>query len=555
MSNELPNLNTEEQVTTEVEQTPVQESKLDSNGIDFIEETPMTQPEENKQEEVQGPTIDPTGTFSDWAKFKESGFGTEGQGEYQEDYIPLPKTDKDGYKVLRPNPQVQIRRPVYGTKDPRTDVMPMYNFTGTEVEMLGALVQYDIHAQRRKREYTSEHSEALDECVGTMIPDSYLWKSQWRPGAVWTNQPTLGGKSLHMGPSRDNSFIGSVQSSVGDHRLGVNNMVPMWHSGFHVRLRTPTGKQLAELDASIASEKNVFGRRTGGALFSNTRCYLESAVLDLFIDCIESTNITNWTPEMVRRLLDGRDIQIAALALQAAKYPANYPAYEPCVESEVGCRNVKSTSFTPMNSLVVDEARFNAFEIQHLNERFVQRTEQDIIRFQQSASWNQKKTVRLTDTLEIRLKHPRAIETIDSGYVWAGAISAAVQRVLGEESPSRNRVNFMSSLIDSEGLRRFVAYIDGVIQDGQEKEFDEASLLKDLELIGDDQQIIRRFELDIRNFEDQDIIAYMATPRYMCSECEKRLATKDPARLEAYNKNPILVPQDAVARFFMSRRR
>lgn len=555
MSSELPNMNADQPQTTKIENVTTPEITLDSNGLDFIDDAPMTQPEKPTQDEVTGPVIDPTGTFTDWGKFKESGFGTEGQGETNEDYIPLPKTDKDGYKILKPNPQVQIRRPVYGTKDPRTDVMPMYNFTGTEVEMLGALVQYDIHAQRRKREYTSEHSEALDESVGAMIPDSYLWKSQWRAGAVWTNQPVLAGKSLHMGPSRDNSFIGSIQSSVGDHRLGVNNMVPMWHSGFHVRLRTPTGKQLAELDAAIASEKNVFGRRTGGALFSNTRCYLESSVLDLFIDCIESTNIVNWTPEMVRRLLDGRDIQIAALALQAAKYPANYPAYEPCVESEAGCRNVKSTSFTPMNSLVVDEARFNDLEIRHLSERFVQRTEQEVINFQQNASWNRKKTVRLTDTLELRLKHPRATEIIDSGYVWAGAISAAVQRVLGEDSPSRNRVNFMSNLIDSEGLRRFVAYIDGVIQDGHEIEFTESSLLADLELIGDDQQIIRRLELDIRNFEDQDIVAYMATPRYMCPECEKRLSTKDPERLEAYNKNPILVPQDAVARFFMSRRR
>jgi hypothetical protein len=550
MNNEFnEDLNTPVDTTTAVEP----ETNKQGDDLEFIEDAPMiTGP--STAPEVEGPSVDPTGTFTDWDKFKQSGFGTIGHGEKESDYIPLPKTDAEGFKILQPNPQVQIRRPMYGNKDPRKDVMPMFNFVGTEVEMFGALVQYDIASQRKKREYTSDHSEALDQCAGAMVPDTYLWRSQWRPGARWTNVPTLGGKQLHMGPARDASFIGSIQSSVGDHRLGVNNMVPMWHSGFHVRLKTPTGRQIAELDAAIASEKNVFGRRTGGALFSNTRCYLESSVLDLFIDCLETTNITNWTPEMVRRLLDGRDIQVAALALQAAKYPSNYPAVEPCVEAEAGCTNIKETSFTPMNSLVTDEARFTDLEIRFLNERFVQRTEKDVIEFQKSASWNQMKTVRLTDTLEFRLKHPKATETIDSGYVWAGAITAAVHRVLGDDSPSRNRANFMSNLIDSEGLRRFVAYIDGVIQDGEEKEHDETSLLNLLEHIGDDQQLIRRFELDIRDFEDQDIIAYMATPRYHCADCERKLAAKDPERLEAYNKNPILVPQDAVSRFFMSRR-
>lgn len=505
------------------------------------------------EEEVTGPVIDPTGTFTDWKGFKESGFGTEDQGETDLDFIPLPRLDEKGYKILQPNPQVQIRRAIYGTGDPRKDLVPMYNFVGTEVEMMNALVQYDIHSQRKRGTFDGVHSQALSECMGAMIPDSYLWKAQWRPGAVWTNQPILGGKSLHMGPRQDNTLAGSLQSSVGNHRLGTNALVPMWHSGFHVRLRTPTARQFAELDAVVASEKNVFGRRTGSALFSSTRCYLESAVLDLFIDCLEDTNIVGWTPEMVRRLLDGRDIQIASLALQATRYPSNYPAVEPCVEVEAGCRNVKHTSFTPMNALIVDEARFTQLEIRHLNERFVQRTEQEVINFQASASWNQMTTVRLTDTVELRIKHPKAVEIIDSGYVWAAGISASVSRVLGDDSPSRNRVALMESLIDTEGLRRFLAYVDGVIQNGNEVPWDEKSLISDLELIGDDQQIIRRFELDIRNFEERDIIAYMGTPRYFCADCEKRLSTKDPERLAAYNQNPIIVPQDATARFFMSR--
>ena len=544
------------EVTPNVDQTPDQLSE----DLGLIAEQPMVKSEAaNETADVttnDGPVVDPTGTFVNWVGFRETGFATEGQGETDNDYLPLPNVDAEGFKVLKPNPQVQIRRAVYGTKPPRNDLQIMYNFVGTEVELMDTLVEYDIHNQRNRRTgFDDAHSEALDGCIGNMIPDSYLWKAQYRPNARWTNEPQLEGKKLHMGPREDNSMVGVIQKSVGEHRLGVNTMVPMWHSGFHVRLHTATSRQFAELDAAIASERNVFGRRTGGALFSNTRCYMESNLLDLFIDCIDDTNIIGWTPEMVRRLLDGRDIQLVALSMQAARYPSNYPATEPCVEVEAGCRNIKKVSFTPMNSLVVDEARFTQAEIRHLNERFVSRTEQEVIAFQNSASWNQMTTVRLTDALEIRLKHPKAKDVIDSGYVWAGSIAAATHRVFGEDSPSRNRVNFMNNLIDSESLRRFIAYIDGVIQNGNEVDWDEAKILNTLELIGDDQEIIRRFELDVRNFEERDIIAYMATPRFHCPACEKRLAKTDPERLAEYNRNPILVPQDAVSRFFTSRRR
>lgn len=548
MSNEQ-NLDPKPVETVEVTEPTV--AKTDS--LDYIEEEAMQNSTVEKKV-VEGPVVDPTGTFKDWAKFDETNFASVGFGEKREDYIPLPETDSEGYKILKPNPNVQIRRAVYGTGEARKDLMPMFNFLGTETELYSSLVHYDIENQRKRQKYDNDFSEVLDIAGSSMIPDSYLWKSQWRAGSRWTNEPRLDGKSLHMGPSRDNSFIGTVQSSVNDRRIGVNNMIPMWHSGFHVRLRTPTAKQLTELDAVMASEKNIFGRRTGGALFANNRCYLESSILDLFIDCIETTNIQNWTPEVVRRLLDGRDIQLCALALQAARYPTNYPSVEPCVESEAGCRNIKHTSFTPMNSLIVDEARFTQAEIRHLNERFVYRTENEILEFQKEASWNRKKTVDLTPSLQIRLKHPRATEIIDSGYVWAASISNTLARVLGDDSPSRNRVNFIDNLIEAESLRRFIHYIDGVIQDGIEKPFTESELLNLLEHIGDDQEIIRRFELDIRNFEDEDIIAYMGTPRYLCPECEKRLSTKDPEALAAYNAAPIMVPQDAVSRFFMSRR-
>lgn len=507
------------------------------------------------QEETNiGPVVDPTGTFTNWNSLRDSGYISENSGETEADYIPPPQVDEDGYKILKPNPNVHLGRAMYSTAPARKGFMPLFNFGGTEVEMYSALVQYDIHDQRKRKQWVDDHSEVLDACRGGMVPDSYLWKSQWRAGAHFTNDPILDGREMAMGPTATTTILNQIQLGNNKHTSGVNNGFTLWHSAFTVRIKTPTGRQLAELDALIASEKNVFGRRTGGAMFISNRCYLESGILDLFISCIDHTNVENWTPENIRPLIDNRDIQSIAIALQAAKYPTNYPAVEPCTEAEVDCRNTREVSLTPMNTLVVDDAYFTPEEIKFLNSRSTKRTIKEIEEFQAKASWNQHKVVSITNNLEFRLKHAKAVDVQNAGFVWAGAISSSVNRVLGDDSPTRNRVALMSNLIDRESLRSYLPYIDAIIVNGTEKEPGEEELLDIIAHLSDDPEIVRRLELDIRDYEDRDIIAYMALPRYLCKDCESRLAAKDPQRLKDYNEHPILTPQDAVTRFFTFRR-
>lgn len=522
-------------------------------GLNIQNEEPMVS-QVKEEAETAGPVVDPTGTFTDWSGLRESGYLTEGMGEKEEDVIPLPMTDEEGYKILKPNPNVTIGRPVYGIQPPRKGFMPIFNFCGTELEMYGDMVKYDIHNQRKRREYIDEHSEALDLCRTEMIPDSYLWKSQWRPGSNWTNDPKLNGREMAMGPTNTGNILNQIQLGNTKHTSGVNNGFTLWHSGFTTRIKTPTGRQLAELDALVASERNVFARRTAGALFGANRCFLESGILDLFVECVDNTNVVDWTPENIRPLIDERDIQLIALALQAAKYPTNYPAVEPCTESDIDCRNVREVSFTPMNALVVDDAYFKPHEIEFLYSRSTKRTIKEIQDFQAAASWNQKRTVQITDNTEFVLKHPKAVDVQNAGFIWAGSISSAVAKVLSDDSPTRNRVNLMSTLVDRESLRSFLPYIDKLIVNGTEKTATDEELHEIFAHLSDDPEIVRRLELDIRDFEDRDIVAYMATPRYMCKACEARLEVKDPQRLKDYQEHPILIPQDAVSRFFTFRR-
>lgn len=548
MSTELPENNDQEKT---VSSTPVQEDEI------LITDTQAVPDEEDESEKetVTGPVVDPTGTFSNWKGLQDSNAREDVKSVTDEDYLPPPNVDKDNFKILNPNPNVNLKQSIYSAQKAVHRALPMFTYLGNTSELLQALTHYEIIEKRKTRNAASsgDHEEAIAESFPACVPDEYFWKAQFIPNSHWTNDPTFGKDKLRMAAYASEGIDARIQTDQSDYRLGVPVNIPLWHSGFHVRLRTPTAKQFAILDSIVASEKNLFGRRTTGAVFSGTRCYLENAIKDMFFDCLRHCSITNWTPAIIDELLDGRDIQLIALALSASRYPKGYPNFEPCVEIEAGCTEVKEKAINLINTLVVDTNRFTPEQIKHMADRNAKRSVDQVKKYQEDASWNISKVVHITNSISIRLKAPKLSKTINSGFTWAAEINAIVSKSLGDSSPTRNRQVLIENLINSSTLRSLSSHFDAIIMGDKEVEATDDNLEDLIDRIGDDREIVRRLELDVRDYNDANIIAFMALPRYHCSKCEAKMRIEDPAKLDAYLKNPILVPQDAVIRFFTLR--
>lgn len=518
------------------------------------EEESVQEIETAQEDEVAGPVVDPSGTFTNWKGLNDSGLKEGIEGVEDSDYLPPPKLDNKGYSVLHPNLNVTLPTGIYSVKKPVHKAIPFYAYLGNEAELLNTLTRFEILEKRKSRKTQfSEHEESIALSFQECIPDQYFWKAQFKEGSKWTNVPMHDKQDLAMRPLTGTGLTSTFQQEQEGYRLGLPINIPLWHSGFHARLYTPTAKQFAILDSVIASEKNIFGRRTSGAVFSTTRCYMENAIKDMFKDCLRGTNIVNWTDDLIDELLDSRDIQSIATALSASRYPVGYPIVEPCLEIEAGCNEVKHSSINLVNMLVVDESRLTPEQWRHMGNRLEKRTVDQVKAYQASASWNSSKTISPSTSISIRLKVPTLNNLINSGFVWAAEINAEVGRVLGENSPTRERSILIENLITSASLRSFSPFFESIITGGKEQEMTPELLSELIERIGDDRQIVRRIELDIRNFVDDNIIAFMALPRYLCPKCETRLQHENPERLKEYMLHPILVPQDAVTRFFTLR--
>lgn len=506
------------------------------------------------------PVVDPTGTYSDWADLDSKNLiDPEGTLKHK-DFIPVPKVNKDGDLELHPNPNVKVGLPVTSNKDPVPGLMPLYTFQGNNLEMFNLLTKYDLvnaRGQRRKSiTDNDEHAFAIGYSHDTTVNDDYLHRAQWRPGATWTNLPNIDGKDCQAGKAH--SLIGGVgerisaqlQKSAKRSRLGNAMSFPLWHTGVWVTVDTPTATQRVEFDLTIASERNVFGRKTIGALFSNSRAYIDNALLDLFFDCLESVNVRDWGTEWFRKVIDPRDLQLIAAMLGASRYPTGYPTLDPCTNPVLQCKAVNEKGINLANTIFVDLSRFTRDEKAHMQHRNAIHTMKTVEAYQENARWNATSIIEIDEDTSVRIKIPRLVDNIDSGLVWANEINQIVTRLLGDSSPTRDRTVAVERMINSAALRSHVAYIDDILIGGVPTHANDMDKLKLITRVGDDSDIIERFSADIRTMMEEEVIAMMAFPRYLCPKCRTSM-TKE--QQNAYAANPILIPQDAVSRFFQLR--
>lgn len=516
----------------------------------------MSNPEDNKPEQpVQDPVVDPTGTFVNYSELERTGL-LDGlpKSLSKADFIPPPALDDQANLIFKPNPHVKVVKSVYNKQAAFTGLEPLYTLTGVQSEFLGALNHYDLQTQRKNQKWSDEHAYKTYSAGQDAVPLDYGVRAQWREGSQWTNEPRLAG--LDCAPTGSMSGKGlstMVQKESEGYRLGIPVAFPLWHSGFWITIRTPTARMFSNLDTTVASEKNLLGRLTNGALFGNTRAYVESAILDLLGDCITNTNVAGWTIPLIRDLIDHRDIQTVALMLGASRYPHGYPNEEPCTNFHNGCKNVRESSLSLINTLFVDLSYFSNEDIRHMSQKAVTLDINTIREYQKKARWNQPRVVKVTDSISVRLKHPSAVESIASGLAWAQEIHQEMMKALGDNSTTRRRNNYIAEQMEAVTLRTFAAYIDDIIKDDVENKASVEDVIDLFDTIGDDEYLTRRFEMNVREFEDSDIIAMMALPRHLCNECEGKWKVKSPDMLNEYYKGPILSPQDAVARLFTLR--
>ena len=254
--------------------------------------------------------------------------------------------------------------------------------------------------------------------------------------------------------------------------LGLSTFfeVVLPHSGLVAVISAPLVHELVDLQTSIDTSKINLGRSIGGSNYGTTTWFIGNKLVDLFIKKIERINVKNYTPELLRSLIDPMDIPTIAWALACTKYPDGYTysrlilGKEGRTESVMGTINLNDISF-PLNSkLSIRQKQHlgNADNIMHSVEEIESykrdwKAKDEIEEFKRMIS--ERSVIQnghpVTKKVEITFAPTNVDNYVEHGTAWDVYLREAINETLAMVPDENVRSEYLARKITATSMREY----------------------------------------------------------------------------------------------------
>jgi PHIKZ077 len=254
--------------------------------------------------------------------------------------------------------------------------------------------------------------------------------------------------------------------------LGLSTFfeVVLPHSGLVAVISAPLVHELVDLQTTIDTSKINLGRSIGGSNYGTTTWFIGNKLVDLFIKKIERINVKNYTPELLRTLIDPMDIPTIAWALACTKYPDGYTysrlvlGKEGRTESVMGTINLNDISF-PLNSkLSIRQKQHlgNADNIMHSVEEIESyrrdwKAKDEIEEFKRTIS--ERSVIQnghpVTKKVEITFTPTNVDNYVEHGTAWDVYLREAINETLAMVPDENVRSEYLARKITATSMREY----------------------------------------------------------------------------------------------------
>lgn len=253
----------------------------------------------------------------------------------------------------------------------------------------------------------------------------------------------------------------AVEMFMAGTNLGRPVVIPLWHSGFWIKLRAPSSAYLAEIDRALAFSREELGLDVFGAIGSNDRLIFDEILVDAALKLVKESSLPfSKNPLELKEYISSFDIDSLIWGMAQAAFPDGCDIGIPCPS----CRNVSNVQANLLRMRYVDESRLTEAQLKHMDRGFSKRVTLDELK-----EYQDQFEILNTDnwTYQSRNKFIFRIPTIEeylmSGRNYLAAIGRALTETLREEFTDDNkRAKAMKSMLDAEEACRFMHYVKEV---------------------------------------------------------------------------------------------
>lgn len=299
--------------------------------------------------------------------------------------------------------------------------------------------------------------------------------------------------------------------------LGSIFGVPLWHSGFWIRLKAPSEGDLLELYRQVISDKISLGRSTYGLLFSNDTSYISKAILDFCIKHVYDSSLSIPENDDIRNYIKTPDLPILFWGLTNAIYPNGFQYTRACVTDPEKCNYVLKERLDLSKLLWTDKTCLTKHQINHMTKR--QRGSMNIEslkRYSEEFLRGQNKKIILSDKVSIIVKIPTSVEHIDAGYRWINAIEDNYGKALIQDETKRD--TFLINQGKATMMRQYAHFVSSI--EVSDESYDELETIENIlnDLTADD-KIRNNFIEKVAEYLDESVVSLVAIPTYKCPNC------------------------------------
>lgn len=410
--------------------------------------------------------------------------------------------------------------------------------------------------------------------------DTRLWMETIAQGARAYNRDNIFQEAIDREGALWNTFIQSPERNLGPIRTGVGPVtggqpitgihalakatayttagavirVPLPHTGIWVTIKAPMDGALLELERRIAMDRAVFGRLTGGKVFSQSDVVLKSLLIAMIMDHVVDSTYPDATADL-RTVIKLTDLPILITWIAVSIYPNSFPLTQPCLANPDKCKHVSRGQVN-----ITKMVRYNNSRFSDLQRRFLARFQTrvnmpELEAYQAGFAPDGTDVYTYKGEVRFKFKVPTLAEFMEMGTEWVQMLESSIDEAFGAKISVKERNDMIAQRARATALRQYSHWIERIIylnpESGEMASCVEGreELYNTLERFSSDERVSNAFYTGIDHFINASTVALVAIPNFICPSCRQR----QPEGVDGFRH---LIPIDAATVFFtiLSRR-
>lgn len=406
------------------------------------------------------------------------------------------------------------------------------------------------------------------------------WMELVAQGARGYNRDNIFQEAIDREDAIWNTFIQSPERNLGPIRTGVGPMtggqaitgihalakatayttagavirVPLPHTGIWITLKAPMDGALLELERRIAMDRAVFGRLTGGKVFSQSDVVLKSQLIAMIMDHIVDSTYPDATADL-RTVIKLTDLPILITWVAVSIYPNSFPLTQPCLANPDKCKHVVRGQVNITKMVRYNNARFSDAQRRFLARFQTRVNAPELAAYQDAFAPDGTDVYTYKGEVRFKFKVPTLAEYMEMGTEWVQMLESSIDEAFGAKISVKERNDMIAQRARATALRQYSHWIERIIyldpKSGEMASCVEGreEIYNTLDRFSSDERISSAFYEGIDHFINASTVALVAIPNYICPKCRQR----QPEGVEGFRH---LIPVDAGTVFFtiLSRR-